>query len=78
MPEATIASFILRFTQEHTPGVEPTCSAWRGVVRHVQTNDEVRFTQMESALAFITRYVDITSSGMGGSKQENVRVGEAS
>jgi hypothetical protein len=61
MPEATIASFILRFTQEHTPGTQLAAGAWRGVVRHVQTNEEIRFTQIENALAFIAHYVDIKS-----------------
>ncbi len=65
MPEATIASFILRFTQEHSSKAEPPCAAWRGVIRHVQTNKEIRFTQIESALAFVARYVDISHGGDG-------------
>lgn len=63
MPEATIASFVLRFTQEHTPEAEPPCAAWRGVIRHVQSNEEMRFTNIESALAFVARYVDISPGG---------------
>ena len=60
MPEAMIASFILRFTQEHIPDeAEPPGSAWRGVIRHVQSNEETRFTQIEGALDFIARYVDV-------------------
>ncbi|MGD1994858.1 MAG: hypothetical protein PVI59_16820 [Anaerolineae bacterium] len=59
MPEATIASFILRFTQEATLETEPSGGAWRGVIRHVQTNEEIRFAQVADALAFIARYIDI-------------------
>ena len=64
MPEATIASFVLRFTQDHTARSDPVYTAWRGVIRHVQTNEEIRFTQIDGALAFIARYVDITSCGV--------------
>lgn len=67
MSEGTIASFVLRFTQEYTPGTESSCGVWRGIIRHVQSNEETRFTQMESALTFISRYVDITNS----SEREN-------
>ena len=64
MPEATIASFILRFTQEHDSEAEPSGVAWRGVIRHVQTNEQIRFIQIEDALAFVARYVDIKSETM--------------
>ena len=55
MSETVISSFILRFTQEtqvETP--------WRGVVRHVQSDEEIRFTRIDEALRFIARYVDLT------------------
>ena len=59
MPEATIASFILRFTKEHGAEDERVTPPWRGVIRHVQTNEEARFTQIEDALDFLARFVDI-------------------
>jgi hypothetical protein len=62
MPETTIASFILRFTQEHTADTEPAPGVWRGVIRHIQTNEELRFTRIESALGFIARYVDTAAA----------------
>lgn len=55
MSETVISSFILRFIQEaevETP--------WRGVVRHVQSDEETRFTRIEEALRFINRFVDLT------------------
>lgn len=58
MSETTIASFILRFTQEYTSEAEPAVP-WRGVIRHVQSDDEFHFTQLEDALTFIARYVDL-------------------
>ncbi|HET90731.1 MAG TPA: hypothetical protein ENN99_08350 [Chloroflexi bacterium] len=65
MAEATIASFILRFTQEHAEGAERP-AAWRGVIRHVQTHEEAHFTQLEHALAFIARYVAIAPEEQRG------------
>jgi len=61
MSETTIASFVLRFTREHDAGDPPSGSGWRGVIRHVQIGQEIHFTRMDDALAFITRYVDIDS-----------------
>lgn len=71
MPEATIASFVLRFTQEYTPEAKLPCAAWRGIIRHVQSNEEIRFTHIEKALAFVARYVDISpDAGAGDSDGE--------
>lgn len=59
MSETTIASFILRFTQEQTSGPKSDAGPWRGVIRHVQSSDESHFTRVEDALTFVARYVDI-------------------
>jgi hypothetical protein len=64
MSESTIASFVLRFTQEHTPEIEPSARAWHGVIRHVQSNEQIRFIQIEDALAFVACYVDINNEAM--------------
>lgn len=55
MSEVIISSFILRFTQE-----SPLETPWRGVVRHVQSDEEARFTRVDEALQFIARYVDLS------------------
>lgn len=54
MSETVISSFILRFTQESEADLP-----WRGVVRHVQSDEESRFTRIEEALRFIGRFVDV-------------------
>ncbi len=54
MSETVISSFILRFTQESEADLP-----WRGVVRHVQSDEEARFTRIEEALRFIGRFVDV-------------------
>ena len=54
MSETVISSFILRFTQESDADLP-----WRGVVRHVQSDEESRFTRIEEALWFIGQFVDV-------------------
>lgn len=68
MPKTTIASFVLRFTQELTSETEPV-TPWRAVIRHVQSDEETHFTQMDEALAFIGQYVDLTA-GVSDSDDE--------
>ncbi|MFQ5419246.1 MAG: hypothetical protein ACE5FD_05960 [Anaerolineae bacterium] len=68
MPETTIASFILRFVQDHDAAQTPG-EKWHGVIRHVQTSEETRFTDITEALAFMAGYVqfDYQNSKMEGS-----------
>ncbi|GAB4433837.1 MAG: hypothetical protein Fur0044_31320 [Anaerolineae bacterium] len=53
-----IASFVLRFTQElwRDAQGEPHVQ-WRGHIRHVQGDEEDRFTDFAEAVAFIQRYL---------------------
>jgi hypothetical protein len=53
-----IASFVLRFTQELWQDAqgEPHVQ-WRGHIRHVQGNEEGRFTDFAEAVAFIQRFL---------------------
>jgi hypothetical protein len=72
-----IASFVLRFTQdlwedaEHEPHVR-----WRGHIRHVQGEEESRFTDFAQAVAFIqqnlTQLTVDTLSGERNMSQETV------
>jgi hypothetical protein len=58
MADTKMVSFVLRFTQEPQPD-KTTSPVWRGMLRHVQTNEQIHFTELEEALAFITNYVDL-------------------
>ncbi len=53
-----IASFVLRFTQEiwRDAQGEPHVQ-WRGHIRHVQGDEEDRFTDFAEAVTFIQRYL---------------------
>ena len=56
MPNVT--SFILRFTQPATPE-QPGRLVWYGLLRNVETNEQIHFTCIEQALNFLGQYVDI-------------------
>ncbi|MBU0490710.1 MAG: hypothetical protein KKA73_07480 [Chloroflexi bacterium] len=59
-----IASFVLRFTQElwQDPQGEPHIQ-WRGHIRHVQGDEEARFTEFAEAVAFMQRYLTQLTQG---------------
>lgn len=67
-----IASFVLRFTQKMWQDAqgEPHVQ-WRGHIRHVQGDEECRFTDFAEAVAFIQRYLtQLTLNSLTG--QENM------
>jgi hypothetical protein len=57
-PQTNVASFVLRFMQDGTDTDAPPAS-WRGVVKHVQTNEEKHFTSFADAIEFIAGYVNL-------------------
>lgn len=71
MSETRIASFVVRFIQETAAETTDPADAkgarlaadWRGVIRHVQSRKEMRFTELKEALAFMDRYVALSESG---------------
>jgi pterin-4a-carbinolamine dehydratase len=57
MSETAVTSFVIRFKQEQT-----SCHAvppWRGLIRHVQTSNEIHFTDFKEALSFMAQFVSI-------------------
>ena len=51
-----ISSFVIRFVIE--PQANPSeATSWRGSVRHVQSEDELTFTQWETALDFMRQFL---------------------
>lgn len=68
-----IASFVLRFTQEvwRDAQGEPHVQ-WRGHIRHVQDDEEDRFTDFAEAVAFIQRYLtQLTLETLAGGQTMN-------
>ena len=58
--ETAVDSFVLRFVHE-LPGSDGNQGAptWHGIIRHVQTDAELRFTDIDDALTFIAAYVPL-------------------
>jgi hypothetical protein len=71
--QQNIASFVLRFTQElWQDGQGEPHIQWRGQIRHVQGDDEVRFTDFAEAVAFIQRYLtQLTLNALPGEETMN-------
>lgn len=72
-PQNNVASFVLRFTQEMWRDAqdEPHVQ-WRGHIRHVQGDEEDRFTDFAKAVAFIQRYLaQLTMEAIAGGQNMN-------
>jgi hypothetical protein len=70
MMDQDLVSFVLRFVRE---AGEEQQARWRGVVKHVQSNNEASFSQFSEALTFMQGYVnDIAQSSF----EETARMGE--
>jgi hypothetical protein len=59
--EVSVHSFVVRFVYE-APAAQTSQPAthWHGVIRHVQSNLERRFSVWDEAVAFIAEYVGLS------------------
>jgi len=62
LPDAGMRDATMRSAQEQGPDKEPTTVPWHGVIRHVQSKEEIRFTQIEDALRFVANYVALDAA----------------
>jgi hypothetical protein len=57
----SLVSFVLRFVcDEPAAQAARPATHWYGVIRHVQSNAERRFTNWDEAVAFMAQYVSLT------------------
>jgi hypothetical protein len=68
MTETVVTSFVIRFTQDQE---NAAVAPWRGLVRHVQSNQESHFTQIEEALNFMADFVDLSLDGFPQNIKQN-------
>jgi hypothetical protein len=54
-PAPLISSFIIRFVLDETP-VQPK---YHGTIRHIQTAEEINFTEWHEATEFMHRFVQL-------------------
>lgn len=70
MLETDVDSFIVRFVQEKSPRNGPPAAPWYGVIRHVQSKEQIRFTQIEDALQFVSNYVELVENASPNDEAE--------
>jgi carbonic anhydrase len=66
LSKSQIISFILRFTQEAPTDSPSTTHPWRAMIRHVQSDEQLNFTCMDEALAFMRRYLNLEAGEAEG------------
>lgn len=54
-----IYSFIIRFVLDDAPLAEGTQPAYHGAIRHIQSAEEMSFTEWREAVAFMRRFVPL-------------------
>jgi hypothetical protein len=54
-----IASFVIRFVMDTIPTNDEAKPNYRGVIRHIQSEEELSFTSWEDADIFIRHYVPL-------------------
>jgi hypothetical protein len=58
--ETSIYSFIIRFVVDQAPS-EQGNAAYHGAIRHIQSAEELSFTEWSDAVEFMRRFVPIQS-----------------
>ena len=53
----SIKSFVIRFVVDETLSDKESQPLYRGAIRHIQSDEEINFSNWEDAVAFIQRYV---------------------
>jgi len=62
----TISSFVIRFVVDGAPENRITSPAYRGLIRHIQSAEEINFSSWQDAVDFIRRFVPLdTENGSG-------------
>ncbi len=62
-PEPHLVSFVLRFVYDQPSGTATAAATrWHGVIRHVQSNEELHFIRWADAVAFIERFAQLDQS----------------
>ena len=54
-----IKSFVIRFVVEGPSSKEVDRSHFRGTIRHIQSNEEIKFNTLDDVIKFIQCYVPL-------------------
>ncbi|MEW6400437.1 MAG: hypothetical protein AB1649_01485 [Chloroflexota bacterium] len=55
----TISSFVIRFVIESSPSAGEAQAVYRGLIRHVQSAEELNFHEWTEAVDFMRRFVQL-------------------
>ena len=55
----TISSFVIRFVIESTSAAGEAQPGYRGLIRHVQSAEELNFDEWKEAVDFMRRFVQL-------------------
>lgn len=58
-PSPTISSFVIRFVMDGAPENKTASPTYRGVIRHIQSAQELNFSSWQDAVDFIERFVPL-------------------
>ena len=58
----TIYSFIIRFVVEDPSPAEGSQPAYHGAIRHIQSAEEMNFSEWQEAVEFMRRFVPIETT----------------
>jgi len=62
-----ISSFVIRFVIDSAATGEQGHQPYRGAIRHIQTDEEMNFSNWEEAVTFIRRFVPLEKGNGQGS-----------
>jgi hypothetical protein len=54
-----ISSFVIRFVVDSAATGEQSHLPYRGAIRHIQTDEEINFSDWKEAVTFIRRFVPL-------------------
>lgn len=59
LPPPNISSFVIRFVVSNPGETSPNLPVYRGIIRHIQSDEELNFSSWKEAESFIRRFVPL-------------------
>jgi len=58
-PPPNISSFVIRFVVSNPGATSPDQPVYHGIIRHIQSDEELNFSSWKEAESFIRRFVPL-------------------
>lgn len=71
--QTSLVSFVLRFVLDEPAPHESSGALprWHGMIRHVQTNEELHFARWDDVVSFIEQYVNLSEPPSSEAPEED-------